>query len=52
MTEMQEERRDALFFLNEATREMVLRNQYDLPFVKLLAIDGAKQSDLELHSSE
>jgi len=31
---------------------MVLANQYDLPFVKLLAVEGARQSLLKLFSHE
>jgi len=42
MTDLEEERRDALVFLNDETRQMVLKFQHDIPFVKLLAIEGAK----------
>jgi len=52
MQQMQDERRDALFQLDDETREMVLEHQYDLPFLKLLAMEGAKQSPLQVHAND
>jgi len=37
-----DERRDALVHLNEETRLVVLDQQFDLPFIKLFAVEGAK----------
>jgi len=42
MTELEEERRDALVKLDDETRQIVLKHQHDIPFLKLLAIEAAK----------
>lgn len=45
---LEEEKRDSLPQLDEDTRAMVLAKQYNLPFVKLLAMEGAQQSTLKV----
>ena len=46
MLELQKEKRDAFFQLEQIVRDEVLRMEFYVPFMKLLAIEGAKQSPL------
>ncbi len=44
--EFEKEKRNALFLLDQDVRDEVLRFEFYIPFIKLLAIEGAKQSPL------
>jgi len=40
--EIEEEKRNAFYLLEEATRSAVFELQYQVPILKLLAIEGAR----------
>jgi len=44
--QFEEEKRNSFILLNEETKEILLEMQYHVPLLKLLAIQGAKQSQL------
>lgn len=46
LKELEKQKREAFVLLEEDTRDEVLRFEFYLPFLKLLAIEGAKQSPL------
>lgn len=52
MVELEKEKRDALFQLDQDVRDEVLRFEFYIPFIKLLAIEGAKQSPLTPQANE
>jgi hypothetical protein len=52
MAKIEREKREAFLQLEEVVRDEVLRLQYYIPFVKLLAIAGALQSPLQVNPNE
>jgi len=41
MQEIEEEKRDSFLLLNDTVREIILSRQYQIPFLKLAAYEGA-----------
>lgn len=52
MINREKEKRDALYQLRQDVRDEVLRFEFYIPFIKLLAIEGAKQSPLTPQANE